>query len=273
MIEPLLAGTNEFEIHWPPVEPTSEETKTKRPLLLGSVDIKEADADSEGLVLEIALTITRPSKEADREFWNSHLEFGEVPWMDEVRVWDADSQWQWPNLPFLLTRHGVERIERYGGVDPGKLVDNDFAAVLIRKYDKSGNREQIDSQTSPLVSAHWRSDRQEKTDIHSIVHVARSDTFRIHIGPNEEHTTGRLKLWLIYADFLNTRPPESWPRGGEWSGGILAYSEVTWDKKPNEPSHGTVQFLTPPTGSGFNWIEWSLDETSPAESRLADLPK
>lgn len=272
-VGPLLAGTSEFEIHWPPVELNSEMASTRLPLLLGSVNIKEADADEEECVLEIDLTITRPSNESDRELWNSHLEFGEVPWMDEVRVWDADSQWQWPNLPFLLTRHGIERIERYGGVDPGKLVDNDFAAVLIRKYDKSGHSEQIDSQTSPMVSAKWLSDRQEKTDIHSIVHVARSETFRIHIGSNEKHTTGKLKLWLIYADFLNTRPPDTWPEEGEWAGGILAYCEIAWDKKPNEPSRGTVQFLTPPTGTGFNWIEWSLDKTPPAESRLTDLPR
>ena len=27
---------------------------------------------------------------------------------------------------------GKERVDRYGGVDPGKGIDNDFAAVLIR---------------------------------------------------------------------------------------------------------------------------------------------
>ena len=58
--------------------------------------------------------------------------------MRYVRVWDKDNRWLWPNLPYLLRLHGTERVERYGGVDPGKGVDNDFAAVLMRKYDESG---------------------------------------------------------------------------------------------------------------------------------------
>ncbi len=37
--------------------------------------------------------------------------------------------------------HGKARFERYGGVDPGKGVDNDFAAVLIRAYDATGEVE------------------------------------------------------------------------------------------------------------------------------------
>ena len=53
--------------------------------------------------------------------------------MKAVRVWDARNQWLWPNLAYLLKLSGLERVERYGGVDPEKGVDNDFSALLIRK--------------------------------------------------------------------------------------------------------------------------------------------
>lgn len=49
-------------------------------------------------------------------------------------------------------------LERYDGVDPGKGVDNDFAAVLIRSLEdclfETDNSERADS-TRPLVSAEW----------------------------------------------------------------------------------------------------------------------
>ena len=46
--------------------------------------------------------------------------FPQYDWMQYVRVWDADHRWLWPNLPYLLRLHGIERVERYGGIDPGE---------------------------------------------------------------------------------------------------------------------------------------------------------
>lgn len=192
--------------------------------------------------------------------------------MDEVRIWDSNSLWQWPNLPFLLRRHGQERVERYGGVDPVKLVDNDFAAVLIRSFDAEGKNETSGTYDFPLVSAEWRGDVDGEHDIHTLVHVARSDRFTVHVGAADEHTSGLLKLWLIYADFLGSRPPAQWPKEPEWAGGILTYCEIHWEKPPGELCHGTVVFQTPSAATGFDWEQWSNDPLAPAESRLSDLP-
>ena len=54
--------------------------------------------------------------------------------MHYVRVGDADRRWLWPNLPYVLRLHGIERVERYGGVDPGKGVDDDFAANFLKLF-------------------------------------------------------------------------------------------------------------------------------------------
>ncbi|MCA9148401.1 MAG: hypothetical protein KDA92_03835 [Planctomycetales bacterium] len=233
--------------------------------------MREVHANGEDCTLEIVVTITRPSSEVAREFWNSQLAFADVPWMDEVRVWDSASQWQWPNLPFLLRRHGQERIERYGGVDPGKLVDNDFAAVLIRSYDDDGEVERSGAGNSPLVSAEWRGDIEVDNDIHTLVHVARSETFEVHIGMANGPQSGLLKLWIIYADFLGAWPPSTWPQEPEWAGGILTYGEIRWEKMPDELCRGSVRFLTPSTSTGFDWRKWSDDPRAPAQSRLSNV--
>lgn len=266
----LDGGTHAFDIYWPPVAPKAEGNRARQPLLSGSVAIRETNEGGDSIALEIAVKITRPPTERDREFWNSQLAFADVPWMDEVRIWDADQKWQWPNLPFLLRRKGIERVERYGGVDPSKRVDNDFAAVLIRKFDEDGSMESEDTQDSPLVSAEWYGDGQQQTDVHSLVHVAKSDTFKIHVGRNVEHSAGKLNVWLIYADFLGSRPPASWPKDREWAGGILTYCEINWSKPPNQPCRENVQFLTPDTSTGFDWATWSENLSYPAKSRLAD---
>ncbi|MEZ6035776.1 MAG: hypothetical protein R3C17_21975 [Planctomycetaceae bacterium] len=271
--ESLDGTTHEFDIHWPPIAPDAKTANTNPPLLRGDVSIKESSSSGQSRALEITFTIRRPSNEEEREFWNSQLAFSDVPWMDEVRVWDSEQKWQWPNLPYLLRRHGEERVERYGGIDPGKLVDNDFAAVLVRKFDADGKIESQDTVSTPLVSAEWLGTGEPDTDIHSLVHIAKSDTFVVHIGGSDEHANGRLKLWLIYADFLGSRPPSSWPKEREWAGGILAYCEIDWDKLSGEPCHGTVRFMTPPASTGFEWQKWSNDLSAPAQSRLRDVPK
>ena len=92
-------------------------------------------------------------------------------------LWDVDEKWLWPNLPYLLRVRGQNRIERYGGVDPGKDEDNDFAAVLIRAYDATGEVEKAATKLAPLVSAEWYPVGVEDVDRQTIVHAARSDDF------------------------------------------------------------------------------------------------
>jgi hypothetical protein len=262
---------HEFGIHWPPIVPNVDRNQAKLPLLRGDVSIKESTATDKSHALEIVLTISRSSNEVERKFWNSQLSFSDVPWMDDVRVWDSDMQWQWPNLPYLLRRHGKERIERYGGVDPSKLIDNDFAAVLIRKFNLDGTVESKDTLNSPLVSAVWRGNVDGPNDIQTVVHVAKSELFTVHVGASDEHENGMLKLWLIYADFLGSNPPRSWPKEQEWAGGILTYCEIVWDKQSGESFQGTVHFLKPSTSTGFDWEKWSEDPSAPAKSRLSDM--
>jgi hypothetical protein len=265
----LNNSTHPFDIFWPPIAPESSSGVGRQPLLRGDIAIRETPAGRSQRLLEIAVTITRPSDDDARNFWNSQLAFSDVPWMDEVRIWDAKSEWQWPNLPFLLRRHGLERIERYGGVDPGKRVDNDFAAVLIRSFDVSGKHEIPSSAASPLVSADWQGDSKGPTDIHSLVHVARSDSFEVHVGADDEDSSGLVKVWLIYADFLGSRAPDTWPKEREWAGGILSYCEIRWEKPAREPCRGAVRFMTPSASTGFNWEAWSEHSSPPAKPRLS----
>lgn len=260
----------EFEIHWPPVDPAARSANLKSPLLRGELALQEVKRVNGDHELQITVRIIRPSTERDKKFWNSQLRFSEVPWMNDVRVWDTEFEWQWPNLPYLLRRHGEERVERYGGVDPGKFVDNDFAAVLIRKYDEDGEIESRETQDMPLVSAEWYGGSEQQPDIHSLVHIAKSDTFRVNVGGDDDHTSGKLRLWLIYADFLNSRPPASWPTEREWAGGILNYCEIDWEKRPNEPCRGTAKFQRPSSATKFDWKNWSEDPSNPAKARLTD---
>jgi hypothetical protein len=220
------------------------------------------------------MTLTRTSTESARQFWNSRLAFRDISWMESVRVWDKDEQWLWPNLPYLLRLPGQERVERYGGVDPGKRVDNDFAAVLIRKYREDAVTEMPDTQTAPLVSAEWHAVGAGKTDLHTVVHNAVSDTFELHLGGPNQPDRGHIKVWLIYADFLGSRPPGTWPDEPEWAGGILAYFEIDWLQSPDGVRRGTVQPKRPTQSTRFDWKSWV--EESPAESgamaRLSDRP-
>jgi hypothetical protein len=222
---------------------------------------------------DLAVTITRPSAEPDRQFWNSQLAFADIAWMGKVRVWDADKKWLWPNLPYLLRLPGQERIERYGGMDPGKRVDNDFAAVLVRKYDSAGRIESAETRDAPLVSAEWYAAGSENPDLYTVVNSAKSDTFAIRLGRKGQRASGRLKIWLIYADFLGELPPRTWPQTSEWAGGILAYFEVDWKTSPEHGCRGTVRQMRPVDGTGFDWSRWvvrtpGIDEAT-AHKRLS----
>ena len=133
--------------------------------------------------------------------------------MSRVRVWDDQKNWLWPNLPFLLRAHGEERTERYGGTDPSRGVDNDYAGLLIRAYDATG-MEFATTTELPLVSAEWHPVPMRDMKSTTIVHRARSDTMKVELHA----PAGRLDVWLIYADFLGTSASSRWPREPEDAG-------------------------------------------------------
>ncbi len=265
-----------FDIFWPPRDPVEQTPGADiRPLLTGTLTVDITRVKGANAEARLAITIVRPSEEADRQYWNSQLAFADITWMNEVRVWDAEDKWLWPNLPYLLRQPGLERIERYGGIDPGKQVDNDFAAVLIRKYDADGNVESPDTKGSPLVSAEWQAVPPVPTDLHTVVHTACSETFVVHLGDGSRVDRGRIKVWLIYADFLGSWPPRSWPQEREWAGGILAYFEIDWETDLTQDCRGTLRTIRPREGSGFDWAAWIAgtpgSQTPAAQTRLSDL--
>jgi hypothetical protein len=189
--------------------------------------------------------------------------------MAQVRVWDNDEQWLWPNLPFLLRAHGEERVERCGGVDPAKDVDNDFAAVLIRPLalQESEDESAAFYQQRPRVSAEWYSADRQDEEAHSangrtIVHAARSERFTIRFPTaNLESQTGRLGVWLVYADFLGYRVPTNWPEEKEFEGGILTYLEVKWRVDSRGITY-EVNHQAPPSSTAFDWAQWSVGPSS-----------
>lgn len=260
---PVLNDEVPFDVHWPPREPNN--ASEEPPLLQGDLSLFR-DAQQPG-EFELRITLSRPHGEADRLRWNKALAFPEHSWMAEVRVWDHDRQWLWPNLPFLLRGHGEEREERYGGVDPGKGVDNDFAAVLIRPLSEDpANADNVAGKRSiqPLVSAEWHSASHDKK---SVVHSARSDTFQLRFQNTDDARGGALGVWLIYADFMGAKLPNSWPDDSEYAGGILAYFELRWQQSPDGQVSIQVEHLTPHTSTGFDWEHWSTD-SPPLPSKL-----
>ena len=264
-----------FDIFWPPRDPLEQTPGADvRPLLTGTLTVDIAHVKGANAEARLAITIVRPSEEADRQYWNSQLAFADISWMNEVRVWDTEDKWLWPNLPYLLRQPGLERVERYGGIDPGKQVDNDFAAVLIRKYDADGNVESPDTKASPLVSAEWQAVPPGPTDLQTVVHTACSKTFVVRLGDGSRLDRGRIKVWLIYADFLGSWPPRSWPQEREWAGGILAYFEIDWETDLAQDGCGTVRAIRPREGTGFDWAAWIAgtpgSQTPAAQTRLSD---
>jgi hypothetical protein len=148
-------------------------------------------------------------------------------------------------------------VERYGGVDPGKGVDNDFAAVLIRKYDESGTREDEVTQRGPLVAAEWYPvGVSGPVDRQTVVHTARSDEFTLHLGGTEGKARGKAAVWLIYGDFMGAKLPEAWPKALEFAGGILAYFEVQWDLNAGPGRQISLRQVVPKRSTGFDWERW-----------------
>jgi len=272
----LDQATCDFGIYWPPRAPAPETSAPRRPLLTGALTLTTHVLAGGETEARLVISVTRPSTAADRDFWNTALAFPDLDWMEEVRVWDADHRWLWPNLAYLLRLPGRERVERYGGMDPAKQVDNDFAAVLIRKFDAQGRHESAQTQAAPLVSAEWHAAGTFPAERESLVHTARSDVFVLHLGGEGQSAAGRIKVWLIYADFLGSRPPRNWPKEREWAGGILAYFEIDWETSPGGGCRGVVRQLPPPESTHFDWQKWAVRTPganhTEARSRLRDDP-
>ena len=92
LLEPFSEQGYKFNIFWPPVDPTKEDLWNRQPLLNGKVSIKEASDAGEDAFLQLTVLVERPSEESNRLYWNSQLEFADVPWMDDVRIWDVQKQ-------------------------------------------------------------------------------------------------------------------------------------------------------------------------------------
>lgn len=243
----------EFPIYWPPN--AAQRSRSPQSLLNGKlhVSIGRRGGDS---VLNVHAELSRPAAEPDREYWNRRLAFPEYDWMSRVRVWDADEKWLWPNLPFLLQAHGVAREERYGGVDPGSGVDNDFAAIVLRPID--GQKPLAESV--PQISAQWHAPFSEKTHKSSIVHKAVSGD--LQITPANAHQT--YGVWIIYADFLNSPPPRNWPEEYEFDGGVLAFFKIAIEHDSDQQgSIVEAVHQNPISSTGVDWRDWQARISSP----------
>ena len=258
----VISPDGGFAVTWPPSDLARRGEEPFAPLLHGELLVDQVESN-DGSTFQLRVTLRRPNGDADRKRWNETLAFPEYSWMANVRVWDDEYQWLWPNLPFLLRAHGEQREERYGGVDPAKGVDNDFAALLVRPL----NGESTNSRP-PLVSAEWHPVGAENPGKQTIVHVARSDEFRICVSPSDGRPlSGRLGVWLIYADFLGAATPAAWPVKDEYAGGILAYLEVDWQRNADGQLSFEINHLVPPTDTGFDWEGWSTG-AAPLEKNL-----
>ena len=271
-VVPLPPVTLDFPVFWPPRDPATPPPPAARPLLRGSVRAQLEETPATGWVMRITLTLTRSTDEAAREHWNSRLAFPEYDWMKYVRVWDADHRWQWPNLPYLLRLHGKERVDRYGGMDPGKGVDDDFAAIVIRKYAATGTSSAAASRA--LVSAEWYPVGVTNVDRQTVVHIARSDELTLHLGRTSDRPQGRASLWLIYADWMEGSAPGNWPKEPEYNGGILAYFELTWQPASDGVPVLAIRQAVPPRATGFPWAGWTprtlATKPSTSTARLSD---
>lgn len=269
-----VSHVTEFRVAWPLQITSKEYAKTKLSLLHGEISSRLAELGDSKQALKIGITIERPSSEEQRRFWNSSLAYPQYSWMSTVRVWDGNQQWLWPNLTYLLRPFGTQKIDRYGGWDPGKQVDNDFAAVLIRTFDTAGCLESSTTQTNPLVSAEWHAVGQADADAYTVVHKAISDEFTVTLCDRQTPSSGQIRVWLIYADFLGSPVPPGWPKDPEFNGGILKYFRIDWTSTPVQGCTYELREETPPTSTHFDWKRWlnrkSEDAEPEARARLGD---
>ena len=252
---------NQFRVDWPPKDPSDGRRLRSPPLLDGRLVVSSGKQNGEPC-LNVRVKLTRSAFESGREYWNRQLAFPEYDWMSRVRVWDDDQKWLWPNLPYLLRAYGIEREQRYGGVDPGKGVDNDFAAVVVKPVGSA----EIEPD---LITAEWYGPAGGSVDKRSIVHQAISDDLQwaipVDVGSQQ---SGVLGVWLIYADFLESSAPDSWPDTPEFNGGTLAYFAIHW----SIDGDGRVSIVKainkiPPAATGVDWPTWLAETKANQDSR------
>jgi hypothetical protein len=255
---PQRAGVQSlaFDVHWPLIDPSDETPPKTRPLLKGRLTIRPDELGTPRARMVIGLVLTRPHEEEDRTRWNGALAYREYDWMRHVRVWDEDRKWLYPNLAYLFKLHGVDREERYGGWDPGKDVDNDFGAVLVRKYDAAGGEEHPDTKGRPLVSAAWHEVGAADAGKLTVCHTVKSDDFTIHLTGGKPPHRGGLKVWFVYGDFMGHRVPKGWPDAPEFDGGAVAFFRVDWHYAPGQPFSPVAVQEVPPGNTNFDWKRW-----------------
>ncbi len=140
-----------FQITWPLEDPQSDRQPTSRSLLHGQLSLRTTELGTVRARSILRITLTRPDDSASRRFWNDRLRYEQYGWMEKVRVWDGDHTWLYPNLAYLFNLHGTDRVGRYGGWDPGKQVDNDFGAVLIRLFGPDGETECLETKLARMA--------------------------------------------------------------------------------------------------------------------------
>ena len=249
--EPTDRNESLFRVDWPPRDPEDARRLRVPPLLKGRLVVCSGQHRGEPC-LNVRVELTRAESESDRKRWNRQLAFPEYDWMSRVRVWDDDHKWLWPNLPYLLRAYGIERQQRYGGVDPSKGVDNDFAAVVVKPVGSN--------EVNPdLITAEWYGPAGGNVDKRSVVNVAFSEDLQLSIpaASGSSQQSGIVGVWLVYADFLESRAPVSWPDAPEFNGGALAYFSIHWNLA-DDGSITIVKVLNepPPTATGVDWPTW-----------------
>lgn len=239
--------THPFRVDWPPREPAEIQSQLP-PLLQGKLIVATGMIRGQRCI-SVRIQLSRLAAEQDRVRWNRQLAFPEHSWMSKVRVWDVEKKWLWPNLPFLLRAFGVEREQRYGGVDPGKGIDNDFAAVVVKPLKDIHDKE-------PEITAEWYPLKPSTVNKQTIVHDAVSADL-IWPAQRKQDQSGELGVWLIYADFLGSPPPRSWPKEQESSGGILSFFSIRWtDEHEKGLTIIEVKPAVPPKATGVDWDKW-----------------
>lgn len=258
--------------------------------LRGELNVRAEGLGTPEVRLAIVLTLARPANEQSRLEWNRKTAYPQYKWMPAA--WDEKRQWVWPNLAWLFKVHGIDRVERYGGWDPGKEVDNDFGAVLVRKCGADG-QEYPDTASVPLVSAEWYPVDATNAGPQTVSHIVRSDGFTIHpaAGALEAPARGRIKVWFVYGDLFDqaSRRPDTWPlertvanqpAQGVAGGGAFAFFRVDWAYSPQGRSLvWSIEQVSPPEPTGFDWARWisrpagpdrNWHEVAGAKPRLAD---
>ena len=198
------------------------------------------------------LHVRRPIEDDGfKDRWNG-LD-GEVP--DE---WDREAWgegWIWPHLYMFLNGHKP----RYGGYDPYKAVDNDYGAILIRKYDESGK--ELTDPKSPLVSNRWHPVGGDE----KVSHVAGSEQFTLNPGTVEK---GVYKVWFAFLDLFGkytTVPDKNGKAPRESAGETLAYFEIPFCREKGSLKFEVKNAGLPAPATGFEW-----PRNTALESRLAD---